>query len=425
MALTITATPDPGTYSVRLAITGGTVEYTVSAYPAGLPDYAVRSTFSPVTGDPTGRVAIDGGVPFGVPTQYVVTDKLGVQASSALVTLDADGPVLSDATDPTRWQRVVVLDQLPLQAEARSVWWTVLGRSDPFVSVAPMLYPGGTLVLYAADAAERAGIRSLITPGNPLLLRSPCRDDLDDVVLLVETATEQLRIDTWKGGPRTIELAYQAVSDQLGTYAGDPGNTYASLLATTGLYTYSDVLAVFRTYADVLTGAPYAGLSTELNNDVGFTAGTGAAWDTFWASGGLTWTWTGSGRADAPGDGTTRTAIFSNSMVGSTAAGCPIPAGVTKVRFTGRVRCTDPGALVRIDLLSNSAGNTAQYYTPGTNSSLTTIAAGSSWTTFVVEVPIAGVAQTVARWFYRVDSLADASAVQTVEWDDLSARWVL
>lgn len=424
MALTITPTVLPGTYSVQLLIAGGSPAYVVQAYPAGAPAYTVRSTFSTVTGAPASRIAVDGAIPLGVATQYVVTDSTGAQASSVLVTVNADQPLLSDATDPTRILPVTVLDQLPLEAEARSVWWTVLGRSDPFVSVAPMLYPGGTLVLYAVDREARAAIRALLVTGNPLLLRSPCRDDLDDVVLLVESATEQLRVADWKGGPRTIELRYQAVSDQLGTYIGDPGRTYARVLDDGP--TYDAIRTIFRTYADLLTGSAYNGLSSELNTDVGFVAGTGAAWDTFWSSAGLTWTWAGSGKASAPGDGVSRIVRLSNAMVGSSTAGIPIPVGVTKVRLTGRVRCTDPGATVQLDVLTNNSGTgDAQYFAPGVSASYQPLTAGPSWTSFAVEVPLSGVGINVARWFYRADGLLDASAAQTLEWDDLSARWVL
>lgn len=424
MALSITATVQPDTYSVQLAITGGAPEYVVTAYPAGdAPEYVVRSTYSPVTGDPTGRVAVDGAVPLETETQYVVTDSAGVQASSALVTVHADGPVLSDATDPTRVLRVVVLDQIPFDSTARSVWWTVLGRADPFVSVAPMLYPGGTCVLYAATRTDRAQIRALLAPGNPLQLRAPCPDDLDDLVMLVDTVSEKLVLDSRKGGSRRFELTYQAVSTALGTYAGDPGRTYAQLLDVAA--DYFALRALYPTYADVLTGSPYAGLSAELLTDGGFTAGTGAAWSTFWTSGGTSWTWTGSGKASTPGDGSYRSVLVSNSTLPSPGPGRGIPAGVTKLRVTGRVRCTDPGATVKLELLTNDVSGTANYFQPGVNSSVVPLTATSAYTPFVVEVPIVGVAQVWAGLWFRADNLQDASTAQIVEWDDLSARWVL
>lgn len=425
MALTITPTVQAGTASVSLLLAGGSPEYVVTAYPAGHREYRIRSTYSPVTGAPTSRVAVDGAIPLDTPTQYVVTDSTGVQASSVLVTVTASGPLLSDATDPTRILPVTVLDQIPLEAEARSVWWTVLGRSDPFVSVAPMLYPGGTLVLYARTRDARNAIRALLLPGNPLQLRSPCPDDLDDVVLLVTRFSEALVVEDWKGGPRRLELTYQAVSDQLGYYTGDPGRTYAALLDV--VPTYDGLRTAFRTYADVLTGTPYAGLSSELNVDGGFTAGTGAAWDTFWSSSGLTRTWTGTSKADAPGDNVARTSSMANHMVGETTPGCPIPVGVTKIRLTGRVRCTDPGASVKLEVLTNNSGTgNAQYFAPGSTVASTVLSGvGPAWSTFVVEVSLPGVGINVARWFYRVDALQDPAAVQTIEWDDLSARWVL
>jgi hypothetical protein len=250
MPLTATAGISAYAHYVELFADGGTAPYTWEAFPTGADPYTVPAT----TSDPTGRVTVDGYAPLGRDVLYRVTDATGATAEPPIMNVpDPGAPVLSHATDPTRWQLVAVADQLPNEWAARSVWFDVLDRRDPFVATAPLRLRNGDVVLYLPDLAARGPLLDLLADGVPLLLRSPCTAAVDDVVMLVTGVREELAVPDRKAGARLVTLTYQAVTRDLGPYLPDPTWTWADLVADTRLPTWAQVPPSFATWADVVS----------------------------------------------------------------------------------------------------------------------------------------------------------------------------
>lgn len=413
MPLTVTATPDNVTGTVRLDVTGGVPPYVADAAPAGgRPGYRVRTSWSGTAPNLTG---VDGDLALNTDVLYVVTDARGDQAQTAVVRVVVDHALLAPTDQPLRALPVVVEAQKPNTWEARSVWWPVLGRRDPFVSVAPMLYRAGDLVLRVEDRATAATLLDLLAPGWPFLLRTPCPDAVDDVVGLPLTVTEALAVDTAPTGPTRWTLTYQAVSRELGPYAGDPGRTYATVVAQQA--TYADVLATFRTYAALLLGDPTAGLGAEQVTNGSMTQGW-TGWEITWTTAGVAWDIPTGGPATATDDGTGSTSAF---LRNTTATDQPIPAGTARrVRVTGKVRTSAPNPDVRVELLSN-VDEAANYFAPGSVATPATLPAGAAWHTFTVELDVPNATHNRYGVYWRANGLPPGAVV---EWRDLSVRWV-
>lgn len=255
MALTITADVEPTSLAVLLTIAGATdpTRLHVDAFPQGGAAYRVRTMLTPVAG---GVAAMDGDASFGVPISYVVTDEVNAAtaATAAPITVTSTEPMLADALNPSSAVRVVVKSQPPNTWEARSVWWDILGSRAPFVSVAPMRYRNGDLVLYVASADERDAVIRVLASGSPFVLRTPCGDAVDDVIGLPATITEDLVLEADATGPRLLTITYQAVARELGPYAGQAGRTYAAALSEST--DYGMVAGRFADYAHLLSGVP-------------------------------------------------------------------------------------------------------------------------------------------------------------------------
>lgn len=255
MALAVVAVIDASAHAVRFTITGGSGSYVLDASPAGGARYRVRSMLTAIVGDPTGRTGVDGDIPLNTPTTYIVTDAgTGSQFIAGPLTVDSAVPLLSDALDPTRVVAVAVRSQMPNGWDARSVWWDVLGTRAPFVSVAPLRYRSGPLTLYVADRVERDAVLGLLASGVPFVLRSPCPDAVDDVIGLPSSIREEPVIEGADAGARLLTIDYQAVSRELGPYAGQGGRTYAIALSESA--SYDVVVSTYETYADWLSGVP-------------------------------------------------------------------------------------------------------------------------------------------------------------------------
>lgn len=256
MALGAVATADLSAYCTRFTITGASSASAlrIDAYPRQGSAYVVRTMFTP---QPDGSIAaMDGDVPLDVETSYIVTDTgNGSQTIVAVLTVTAPGPVFADATDPTRSVLCTVVSQLPNEWQPRTVWWDVLGARAPFVSIAPLRFRNGSLVLHLPDAAARDQVLAILAPGVPFVLRTTCRDAVDDVIGVLDgPMREDLVLDSDPGGARLLTLPYQAVARELGQYRGDAGRTYGVMLSQSA--TYQVVANNYQTYADVLSGTP-------------------------------------------------------------------------------------------------------------------------------------------------------------------------
>jgi hypothetical protein len=247
--LSATAVPDPaaGLFFV-LTAAGGTAPFRWQAFPNGGDVYTVPATST----DPTGRVTYDGLAPFGREVTYRVTDSTGATFDLEASLDDPPSAVLSDAVDPNRSAFVTVVDQLPNTWAGRSVWFDVLDRRDPFVAVAPMRYRNGTIVVRVTGGTDdRRDLLDLLTPGVPLVLRSPCHEAVDDVVILVSEVTEELALEAAKAGPRLWRLTYQAVTRDIGPYLPDPSWTWDDLVADPRNPSWTAVEAGYATWDDV------------------------------------------------------------------------------------------------------------------------------------------------------------------------------
>lgn len=412
MALTITATPDPYTFVVRLLVAGGVPAYTVTAQPSGgQAAYVVSSPQTPVTGDATARNMIDGRVPLGaVSTAYTVTDAAGVSASTAAaVTIAATMPVLSDALDPNKLIQLPVVSQRPNHWEARSVYYPVLGRRDPTVAIAPMALRDGELVLSTdGTPVARRAVINLLSSGDPLILRTPCPSAVDDVTLLVTSAAEELLNDSNPVGLSNFRLTYQAVTSDLGPFTGDPSRTYDTV--KTAWPSYADLPPAYATYGDLLSGSAYANQGAQLVGAGWDTPSNVAAWNTFWTSGTYTFTCpAGVGLVSNTGAGVLLFVAVHQPTIWNmaTAAGKRY-----RLSFRARVASGALGAGARVHMLTNTMPATADYFVAGqvtAASALLTLTAGWQTLTFDATVP-AG--DDVASFFFRVENQPAGSTVE-------------
>lgn len=250
MPITATAAPSAdGTY-VILTASGGVAPYVWTAYPTGLDAYPVPASDA----YPDGGTTFDGLLPFGRSVLYQVRDATSVIDDTPPITLPApERSVLSDALDPTRNLPVTVNDQLPNEWEARSVWFDVIDRRDPFVAVAPLRLRSGPLSIRTETTDERLALLALLAPGTPLILRSPCGDAIDDVVILPGRVREELVLLENKTGPRTFTIEYQAVTRELGPYVSDPLWSWSLLVADSRNPSWSVVESSFASWDDVVS----------------------------------------------------------------------------------------------------------------------------------------------------------------------------
>lgn len=415
MPLAIAAAVDSVAVLTRLTVTGATAPVTITASPTGRDDYELRGPFA-TSG--SSILAVDPEAPFGLATVYVVTDATGAQAASAAVTLEHDSCVLSDATDPSRFADVVVVSSLPGEYEARSTWWDILGRSDPFVTIAPMSNKAGDLVLRVEDVVERRALLALLLPGTPLILRSPT-SRVDDVTVLPERVSDELVVDGAHDGPHNLRVRVKAVSRQLGPVTGDPARTWQSVIDENA--TWGDVLADYSTWADVLTGDRLAGLSAEKLVDGDFSSGL-TSWNTFWSSAYVGWSGAANtARAEGLPFASVNVANLRDTAMQAAAGTDTITPG-TVVRVTGRVRVAVGSVTARVTMLTNNATGAAEFFAAGVaQQSLVVTPPGSEWVTFaaIFTVPAGHTRYSVQFRGEGVDM------TDVIEWDDLSVRWRL
>jgi len=243
----LTVEADPSTYSAVLRVTGQTGNVTLRAEPDGAAPYEVRvrGTDNPTA---TGPV-VDYEVPFGRRVVYSAQDSTGT-AYATLEDAGVDVVVLSSTRYTDRTLEVTVLRDDPHEWEARSAWFDVIGREDPLVAVDVGRYRSGDLEVYVRRRDDRAALLMLLLAGDPLLLRAPCPDVIDDAILLPLRTSESPHLDNYGG--RVWTVRYQAVTRVVSPYAGLSAWTYADLEAD--LDTYALVLEWFATYSTLAAG---------------------------------------------------------------------------------------------------------------------------------------------------------------------------
>ncbi len=248
--INVTAVPSPyGATFVELAASGGTAPYSWQAFPTGADPYTVPATVT----NPNGNLTVDGYAPLARDILYRATDKVG-QSGEAVTSLpDPGAAILSDALDPTRHLLVTVVDQLPNRWQGRSVWFDILDRRDPFVAVAPLRFRDGSLILRVAGNDDRRALLDLLATGSPLLLRSACLDNVDDVVALPLDVDESLIDSDDKGGPRLFTIAYQSVTRDLGPYMPDPSFVWSDVVADPRNASWSALVRGYATWSDVVS----------------------------------------------------------------------------------------------------------------------------------------------------------------------------
>lgn len=200
-----------------------------------------------------GPVIEDRTAPLNQPLTYYATDDLTTVLLANPVTIHAPNPVLS-STMSNAAKAVTVVSSRPYQGQGRSVWHPVIGRSDPFVSVFPALYPSGVLVLRCPTNDDRVAlVRDLLQPGHPLLLRSTCRDRVDTMTFLMISWSDPFPVDTMREGPTHLEISYQRVTEVAPAYT-PPARTYQQVMDER--VTYQAVVDYHRSYQALLDGTP-------------------------------------------------------------------------------------------------------------------------------------------------------------------------
>lgn len=234
-----TATVDAALYAVRLQATGttGTVDW--------YRRYAGANTHVA-----TGALAYDYAPDLNTPYEYIAVDDTDSQ-TTAQVTVPADRPVLSSTTSPLA-RAVTVVDARPYEGEGRSVWHPVLGRTDPFVTIHPALYPAGTLRFYAATHSERVALIRLMERGEPMHLRTTCPERLDTMVFIMTRWRDPFTRDGARSGPAYIEVDYQRVTEVPGIAPPAADRTWQTVLDDHTAW--QDVLDGYGSWRDVLDG---------------------------------------------------------------------------------------------------------------------------------------------------------------------------
>lgn len=389
MALTITTTADPYSYVMRLYVAGGTPPYTVSAQPSGgRPAYTVRSPQTTVSGDATARNLVDGQIPLGtVATIYRVTDAAGATVDSAAVSIPAALPVLSDALDPGRFVTLTVVSQKPNHWAPRTVWFDVLGRRDPTVAIGPMRLRDGTLVLrYGADVTRRQVI-DLLTPGDPMLLRTPCPNAVDDVTFVVTDLAESLALEDAPAGPTVFTLTYQGVTGDLGPFTGDPSRTYATVAGESTQY--AELPLKFVDYASLAAGLAFTNQGPQLIPH-GWATGAdyAAGWNYGWSSGAPGSSSGGVGLIVSSGTlGSRWIAIYQPDVYNYvTTAGKKY-----RITFQARQATGAAGATAYVEAITNTAPASADYFQPGAiqaGSGVSAVTLDGQWRTCTYDVTI-------------------------------------
>lgn len=204
----VTATWDPGTLevTVRVSPDPGTDVVWDRTDPSG---YQRRWPYR------KGPVLVDTTAPLGVPLTYNATTA-GWSGSTAPLTLDVDGARLTRpmaAGSPA--VPVVVASQTDSEWTSNSTVLDILGKDAPLVIVGGGIYRQGVLRLRLVGQAERAEVLKLLATGEPLMLRTGCREAVDDVFMAPLSWSEEPASPGRPAGPRYLDIRYKAVRDDV------------------------------------------------------------------------------------------------------------------------------------------------------------------------------------------------------------------
>jgi hypothetical protein len=241
MALTVTAAEVPGKWAVRLQASGATGTVT------WFRDQSGRET---LIGD--GADVVDRYVPLNTACTWIAVDDTDTEVT-ATVTVASDHPILSSSMFGTA-SRVTIIAQTPNRWAGRSVWHPVIDKDDgPVVSVFSAEWRNGTLVLDLPDRATRSELLHMLMAGDPLILRAPCPDRVDDLTILPTGWSDPYQPEgQFKSQRLTID--YQAVTPEPPAWTPPPNWTYQDALNAHA--TYSEWLGAYGTYGDLLAGIP-------------------------------------------------------------------------------------------------------------------------------------------------------------------------
>ena len=135
------------------------------------------------------------------------------------------------------------------------MWHPVLDRTDgPVVSIFDAEWREGNMTLALEDRTQRHDLIDLLMAGDPLILRSPCPERVDDLTVLpLEWSDPYITDGQWGSGQR-LQIRYQSVTAEPPAYVPQPEWTYDDVL--TAHATYTEVLSTYATYTDLLARVP-------------------------------------------------------------------------------------------------------------------------------------------------------------------------
>ena len=213
----LTVEVDVDRYLVRLTATEYVGAVTFTRYQAGK-----------ATPLGEGPAYTDYTVPLGEPVRYYATDDATTVTDGALHTVESDRPVIG-STLLGETYAVDVYRYRPVEWQARSVAHAILGTSTPVVSVAPALYPSGTITFLLDSPTHRVQVLTMLGFGDPIILRSPCTDRVDDQIFLPLRWRDPWLTPDRPGSRQTLEVEYQAVVSTPTLYPPLNARTYSEV----------------------------------------------------------------------------------------------------------------------------------------------------------------------------------------------------
>jgi hypothetical protein len=253
MALTITATWLPDVHGYKLTATGGT----------GVPTW-YRSCYWPDgrfrnAGIGTGLPAYDTNVPIDGPT-VVYTAIDGALTGEKTVKPPTHAlPVLGlfDRTDMPAAE-VVVESFREQSVTARTVYYDILDRNEPFIQTMRPAARTGSMTLHVAHPGGAFPnptidrLRKMLRTGERMTLRTTCNDRVEDLLFIFERWTEmQVGSGNHHGPDRKIEIEWRAVDAMWDTLAV-AGRVWAMVPGE--FATWTDVVAQVPTWDDLVAG---------------------------------------------------------------------------------------------------------------------------------------------------------------------------